>query len=190
MQSAYSSVGFFDPYIFSPSTTLIFQPSAPPLNLDSNNELHRDVYQNAASNTFKSVSGLLKCNGCAGVGFQDQVKQVWYCSSECQKSDWSMHKIFCKAAQDTKKLHNAVSTLQKLFMTYRMTLFDRNIDKVESKDGKLHLYDDGPANLTRIEICRPFPIEMFKRYDVEVMKAALDYLSGDDAMGWMFEATQ
>lgn len=71
-----------------------------------------------------------------------------------------------------------------------MTIFDINFDRVESKDGKLYLYDDRPANLPRIEICRPFPTELFKRYDVEVMQAALYYLSGDDAVGWMFEVTQ
>jgi hypothetical protein len=69
-------------------------------------------------------------------------------------------------------------------------MFDRNIDRFETKDGKLYLYDDRPANLTRIEICRSFPAELFQHSDGEVMQAVLDYLSGDDALGWMFEVTQ
>ncbi|KAH7317881.1 hypothetical protein BKA65DRAFT_570420 [Rhexocercosporidium sp. MPI-PUGE-AT-0058] len=115
---------------------------------------------------------------------------VFYCSKPCQVSHWRIHKRTCKSLQALKLLYRTADVLQEIFYIYREHVFDKNIAKIEQKDGKLYIHDkDLRADVKTVqgETDRivSFPHEMCNTD--EDKKAVLVHLTCSDAIAWMHD---
>lgn len=76
---------------------------------------------------FKNDVKLSKCSSC---------NVVHYCSKECQKEDWKMHKIYCKSCkegskEDKKKHRELYNTILEYYALHKddSIVFSENISK-------------------------------------------------------------
>lgn len=76
---------------------------------------------------FKSESSLSKCSSC---------NVVHYCSKECQKHDWKMHKLYCKlcregSKEDKKKHRELYNTILAYYALHKddSIVFSENVSK-------------------------------------------------------------
>jgi hypothetical protein len=79
---------------------------------------------------------------------------VFYCSTECQKSDRKNHKTICNLLEDRKLLYRAGSILQEVFFVFTERTWSSIIAKVERRGQEVHIY----AN--------PRPRKCFKEADI------------------------
>lgn len=150
------------------------------------------------------------CKACKGTpdgigGFT----AIYYCSAACQKQDWSIHKLNCNISKDRQTLYRADGLAQRLFTTFRKTVWSWPIDKVEIGKGRIYWVDvgmDHTGDILRIFDAQrrprqhekhylfPFPIDQFP--DVRQQQAilmmdccgsaiyAVDNLLSDMLKGW------
>ena len=109
-----------------------------------------------------------------------EAKPTRYCSPNCQKKNWSSHKISCKESQARKVLYRAADTAQALFYVWREIVFDILIAKVEKKGKELVLYE-GVYGASDCFV--PFPDSLIP--DENDKKAVLAYLACGDAYGYL-----
>lgn len=76
---------------------------------------------------FKTDEKLSKCSGC---------KVVHYCSKECQKQGWKIHKVYCKSCnegskEDKKKHRELYNTILEYYTLHKddSIVFSDNISK-------------------------------------------------------------
>ncbi|MCJ1329001.1 hypothetical protein MMC10_005678 [Thelotrema lepadinum] len=89
----------------------------------------------------------LSCSGgCAGKTSEHDEIKARYCSSECQKADWKVHKGLCdpgkflEHAHTRKKLHSAAKILQDVFYASSESTFGFDVGRAERRDQKIHMY--------------------------------------------------
>lgn len=95
-------------------------------------------------------------------------------------------------------LFRAGSLLQDIFYVYREQMFDKNIVKIEEKDGKLHLHEGIHAPLpqiltpndllaTPLDVLYTFPSSLIS--DPRDKKSILTYSSAEEGIAWMQDLT-
>ncbi|KAJ5185237.1 hypothetical protein N7491_006892 [Penicillium cf. griseofulvum] len=67
---------------------------------------------------------------------------VFYCSHECQSTDWPKHKNYCKHMQQRKMLLRAAQILKAAMLAYRETVYDVDLARIEYRDGVLYLHQN------------------------------------------------
>ncbi len=69
-----------------------------------------DLYTN---NDIEGLTEGFKCGKCQKQAFKrcSKCKSIWYCSKECQVSDWPNHKVVCN--KKAKQLKEAEETRKK-----------------------------------------------------------------------------
>ena len=81
------------------------------------------------------------CKACVGVRPDTEtMHKAYFCGKECQTAGWPEHKKLCKHVQIVKRLYRAGDILQRIFFIARKHTFEFSIDKVEKKNGKLHIH--------------------------------------------------
>ena len=83
---------------------------------------------------------------------------TWYCSADCQKAHWAVHKTQCKDAQTRQALYRAGSLARRIFYLYAKTSFMWNPGRFE-KIGTTWLIHDAVCTGTSHLI--PFPYALF-----------------------------
>ncbi|PMD46812.1 hypothetical protein L207DRAFT_577655 [Hyaloscypha variabilis F] len=102
------------------------------------------------------------CAGCKDAPSPIRI-DTYYCSRDCQRASWrNGHKEICQLLHTTRTLYRAGAFLQEIFYKYRERVFDRNIVKVEAKNGKLYLHEKDFENksaelLSHSDFVFPFP---------------------------------
>ena len=99
-------------FIFIYNNILIILPNHMAETAD--NEYNFGDYNNQEKEKFcftcsKVNIHLLKCGNC---------KSIYYCSKECQKSNWTDHKKICKYESDIITITNLFTTLIKRGVSY------------------------------------------------------------------------
>ncbi|KAJ5960290.1 uncharacterized protein N7479_007440 [Penicillium vulpinum] len=67
---------------------------------------------------------------------------VYYCSRSCLIMDWPKHKDYCKNMQQRKMLLRSAQILKAAILTYRETIYDVDLTKIEYRDGVLYLHQN------------------------------------------------
>lgn len=129
---------------------------------------------------------VIACPNCKDSPIPDNTTEYpgYYCSRVCQYAHKLKHKTTCKRMLQRRLLYRAGDLLQALFYTYRENVFDKQISKIEDKDGKLYLH--GIKSLktvgTKLDMLQTFPRHLVTN---EADKQhALAYLACCDA-SWM-----
>ncbi|KAL5331998.1 hypothetical protein ACEPPN_001541 [Leptodophora sp. 'Broadleaf-Isolate-01'] len=128
------------------------------------------------------------CTGCKDAPAIDgDVKPIHYCTPACQKEDWQYHKKLCKRLQTRKLLYRAGSVLQEMFYMYREKLFDKYIERIEKRDGRLVLYEGQYKTLVtaQTDCLIPFPDNLCQTPEEKL--SVLAHLSCDDASAWLHD---
>ena len=105
------------------------------------------------------------CGGCLGAPTYDKIapEPTFYCSSECQKADWSRHKTDCKLFQDRISLHRTATLLHEMMCRVRRNAYPFLVNsihikgtvinlEISKKDEQQHLY--------------PFPVQLATKEDL------------------------
>jgi hypothetical protein len=93
-----------------------------------------DTPHTKCSHCFQPAS--LQCSAC---------KTHVYCHSECQRRNWSTHKILCKKARLELAVCRAADIFASIYFAFREKIFDRVIVKIEGKPGGLRVWEDDTA---------------------------------------------
>ncbi|OJJ98501.1 hypothetical protein ASPACDRAFT_45014 [Aspergillus aculeatus ATCC 16872] len=72
-----------------------------------------------------------------------------YCTRACQKRHWPVHKHVCRMMAQRIKLHRAAHILKTALLTYRATLYDIALTKIDLRDGTLYLHQEARDPGTR-----------------------------------------
>lgn len=126
--------------------------------------------------------GARRCVGCNGAPDNEgrQLYPTYYCSTQCQKTDYiRTHKHACKAAKDRRAVYRVGDIAQLAFYAYSERLFDTSITKVEKKDDTLYLRQGKNDQ----NLLLPFPSKLFSNKDEK--SAALTALAHDNAIGFV-----
>ena len=126
-----------------------------------------------------------KCGGCLGAPAygQSPAKRTFYCSTQCQKTDWSRHKAECKALQARKSLRRAAVVLQATLYRIRSNAYPLSVTSVRIDGTRIIL--DGP----KTDETLPQPLESFPSIlddGGEIWEAALMHLGSADAMIYLY----
>ena len=105
---------------------------------------------------------------------------TWYCSADCQKAHWAVHKTLCKDAQTRQALYRAGSLAREIFYRYAKTSFMWNPGRIE-KIGTTWLIHDAVYTVTSLLF--PFPYALFP--DVLEQEALLTHQSCNTAVSDM-----
>ena len=105
---------------------------------------------------------------------------AWYCSADCQKAHWAVHKILCKDAQTRQALYRAGSLARQIFYLYAKTSLMWNPGRIE-KIGTTWLIHD--AVYTGTGLVFPFPYALFP--DVLEQEALLTHQNCNTAVSDM-----
>lgn len=126
------------------------------------------------------------CTGCKDAPTETgQIgTSTFYCSTECQKADWTNHKELCKILQSRKIVYRAGSILQEMFYVYREKTFDLLIERIEERAGRLYVHE-GIRDSVLTDTLIPFPSEMIP--NEQDKKGILSYMSCFEAVGWMHD---
>jgi hypothetical protein len=81
---------------------------------------------------FCASAALEKCGRC---------KTHYYCSKDCQKSDFLKHKGVCKDIQLEKSLERAAVIIQQAYLKFRENTWDTPVIKIEDTGHALVVYD-------------------------------------------------
>lgn len=129
------------------------------------------------------------CKGCENDPVAEgKDTKTWYCGANCQKANWELHKPTCRGIQARKDVYRIGHLLQHVFYTFRETVFDGLIDKIEEKDGKLEIQfitdekSKFKACYKNLPCTFPFPTEKFKDLKLEDKFGVLTHLACDDAV--------
>ena len=122
-----------------------------------------------------------RCNGCIqGLDVSLDPAPTFYCSKDCQVTDWKNHKTNCKLANDRKVLKRAGDLLLDTFCDIRKAAFDINVVKVEVQGDKLHVWE---VEYETNEMLVDFPKDLFAtENDARTM---LTWWACSDAMSTM-----
>lgn len=77
------------------------------------------------SNPSCSKPGTRKCSGC---------RIAKYCSRDCQRSEWSVHKAACKAASQSSTPRSNCYILRAAPQTPNVAVLDNTADQIEPFD--------------------------------------------------------
>ncbi|KAF6807997.1 set domain-containing protein 5 [Colletotrichum sojae] len=75
-----------------------------------------------------------QCGGCSGAPAYDldsPAAQIFYCSSDCQRVDWTRHKKECQAMQTRKSLLRAATLLEAIMVRIRKNAYPINLTSIE-----------------------------------------------------------
>lgn len=111
--------------------------------------------------------------------------QTYYCGKECQTIDWKSHKSICKSHRQRKQLYNAGRFVQQMFYVYRENVFDIEISKIETQDGKTLIWE---GKYQRGQIMAKYPKDLVK--DESTKQVVLTYLTCSDAVHLMEKITR
>ena len=92
----------------------------------------------------------------------------------------------CKTLEIRKTFYKAGYILQNVFYMYREKMFDVELTKVETKDGKIYIYDaeESPiALMSEVDCLNALPPIL----DLDVKRAVLVHRACTDSMMWMQE---
>jgi hypothetical protein len=107
----------------------------------------------------------------------------------CQTADWKAHKTTCRRLKTRKSFYRAGELLQEVFYLYREKLFDKLIDRIEHRDGKMYIHEGRYSQLlTEYDRLVPFPTSLCQ--DSQDKKALLAHISCDDAVAWLGDITK
>ncbi|KAK3691780.1 hypothetical protein LTR37_018438 [Vermiconidia calcicola] len=125
-----------------------------------------------------------RCGKCSeGVDADGNESPTYYCSNECQKSDFGQHKTVCRYANARKQMYRGAALLQNVFYMFCRTMFVYSITDVEHKHDELHIhvpfFASAPGPLYA------FPDNLVRTDDDR--KAILTYGSCRNAVGYMHE---
>lgn len=127
-----------------------------------------------------------RCSRCSeGVDVDGGPSPTYYCTTDCQKADFSKHKAICRIANARKQLYRAADLLKEVFLELRHAAFDIDIQNVvRSREGRLQIHE-------REYNGRPlynFPNALVT--GVEDRAALLTFLSCTDAPAHLYELTK
>lgn len=94
---------------------------------------------------------------------------VFYCSHECQKSNWPSHKKSCNNMRRRKSLLRAVKLLKTTLLSYREVNYEYDLVKIEPRARDLILKHDP----TRMHLNKPAHFPNHLTSNVEHKEAAL-----------------
>ncbi|KAL8694685.1 MAG: hypothetical protein Q9218_000696 [Villophora microphyllina] len=125
------------------------------------------------------------CIGCKGCPAQHDNRKVFtrYCSKECQKEHWKVHKLDCKAAQTRRILYRSANLLKALFYVHQEFAFTwAYFDKIE-RHGRFRLvYIDQEKSNARKTLLIPFTNITNFISDPHEQEAFLTHLSCNEAI--------
>ncbi|KAJ5163472.1 uncharacterized protein N7500_007574 [Penicillium coprophilum] len=112
------------------------------------------------------------CLGCSNAPeYQSgDSRAMFYCGHDCQVMDWPKHKRYCKSMQRRKILLRAAQILKAAMLTYRETVYDVDITRIEYRGGVLYLHQNQRTVASRSKR-GPFPNYMTD--NIEHKEAAL-----------------
>lgn len=124
------------------------------------------------------------CGGCFGApayAFDgDLSPKTFYCGAECQLADWSTHKPLCQARQARKQLVRAAMVLKEIMLQLRQMAYPMAIATQKAEDGTtLIVADQLDKPAPKLE---PFPEELMKELEKDVLESMLLRTSGVEAM--------
>ncbi|PYI33528.1 hypothetical protein BP00DRAFT_338745 [Aspergillus indologenus CBS 114.80] len=97
----------------------------------------------------------LHCAGCLNppAYLPGSTASAAYCTRACQQRHWPIHKHVCRVMTQRTRLHRAAQILKTALLTYRATLYDIALTKIDLRDGTLYLHQTARDPGTRL----PFP---------------------------------
>ena len=97
----------------------------------------------------------LKCKGCVDVPDGETIDgliAIWYCGIDCQRSNWSTHRLFCKKAQLRRKIYRAGSLAQQVCYTFNRIAYMWAVDRIEKRGATWILHSpkryEGKSSMT------------------------------------------
>ncbi|RAK81395.1 zinc finger MYND domain-containing protein [Aspergillus fijiensis CBS 313.89] len=129
------------------------------------------------------LNATLHCAGCLNppAYLPGHTISAAYCTRACQKRHWPVHKRVCRVMAQRTKLHRAARVLKTALLTYRTTLYDIALTKIDLRDGTLYLHQEARDPGTRVhfpEHLTTKPEEREAALCVNQCTAAMALLSG------------
>jgi len=121
------------------------------------------------------------CIGCHGAPDSEgrQMHTTYYCSDECQITDYDTHEYACKAAKDRRAVYRVGDIAQLAIYAYLERLFDISITKTEKHGDSMYLHQGKNDH----NFILPFPSKLFSNEDEKL--AALTMLTYGNALGFV-----
>ncbi|KAK2629531.1 hypothetical protein QTJ16_000351 [Diplocarpon rosae] len=109
-----------------------------------------------------------------------------YCSIKCQRTEWKEHKRICILLQERMRLYRAGELLQEILYCLREKVFDRNIERIDHKDGRMTIHDLEPKlPATRLGFLQHVPTELCNTE--EDKKSLLAAVFCCDSIAWLHD---
>jgi hypothetical protein len=129
-----------------------------------------------------------RCIGCLGAPDYDNNPSMstFYCSFECQKSDWPRHRTECRKLQARKSLSRVASLLQAIIYKIKLHATTLEITSVHVEGTTVYLNGPLPNPLCALQM-KPFPVHLFENQ--AILESALVYTTCMETMVFLYSFT-
>ena len=114
-----------------------------------------------------------------------KISSTWYCSADCQKAHWAVHKTLCKDAQTRQAIYRAGSLARQISYLFAKTSFTSNPGRIEKVGTTWLVYPASSSGNSRLI---PFPYALFP--DGREQEALLTLLDCNFAVSDMHNVVQ